>query len=131
LNTNDPSHAIKDLHNRLKNLDETMKGLPDQISSKSKRPIHDDDKTNLRQVPLSQSTQQDINNLMATSDGQTANLFTNLLTLQTAIQNSENIPSQDIQQYLKRIQQSPLVQSDPDLQGVCYLYSLLFIYYSF
>ena len=123
MNTNDPSHAIKDLHNRLKNLDETMKGLPDQISSKSKRPTHDDDRTNtanLRQVPLSQSIPQDMNNLMTTSDGQTANLFTNLLTLQTAIQNSDNVPFQDIQQYLKRVEQSPLVQTDPDLQGVCY-----------
>jgi hypothetical protein len=57
---------------------------------------------------------------MNTSDGQTANLFTNLLTLQTAIQNSDHVSCQDIQQYLKRIEQSPLVQTDRDLQGVCY-----------
>jgi len=56
---------------------------------------------------------------MNTSDGQTANLFTNLLTLQTAIQNSDHVSYQDIQQYLKRIEQSPLVQTDRDLQGVC------------
>jgi hypothetical protein len=132
LSTNDPSHAMKDLHNRLKNLDETMKGLPDQISSKSKRPTRDEDTnntTNLRQVPLSQSTSQDINNLMASSDGQTANLFTNLLTLQTAIQNSNHIPSQDIQQYLKRIEQSPLVQTDPDLQAVCFFTSIYLLTY--
>jgi hypothetical protein len=57
---------------------------------------------------------------MNTSDGQTANLFANLLTLQTAIQNSDHVSYQDIQQYLKRIEQSPLVQTDRDLQGVCY-----------
>lgn len=106
-----------------------MKRLPDQISSKAKRLVHDDDgKTNtdnLRQVPLSQSTQQDSNNLMGSPDGQIANLFTNLLTLQTAIQNSDNLPSQDIQQYLKRIEQSPLVQTDRDLQGVSYSFFYL------
>jgi len=114
---NEPSHAIKDINDRLKNLDETMKGLPDQISSKSRRFGQDDDKnntTNLRQVP------QDSNNLMTTSENQTANLFTNLLTLQTAIQNSDNVPYQDIQPYLKRIEQSTLVQADSDLQRVCY-----------
>jgi phage-related protein len=124
---NEPSHAIKDINDRLKNLDETMKGLPDQISSKSRRFGHDDDKnnaTNLRQVPLSQSVPQDSNNLMTTSENQTANLFTNLLTLQTAIQNSDNVPYQDIQPYLKRIEQSTLVQADSDLQRVCYSFKI-------
>jgi hypothetical protein len=55
---------------------------------------------------------------MSTPESQTASLFTNLLTLQTAIQNSDNVPYQDIQPYLKRIEQSPLVQNDPDLQKV-------------
>lgn len=122
LHHNDPSHAIKDIHNRLKNLDETMKGLPDQISSKSKRPLIDEEKNstaNLRQVPLSQSTSQNPTYPMGTSDGQSANLFTNLLTLQTALQNSDQLPRQDIQQYLKRIEQSPTVQADSDLQDVC------------
>jgi hypothetical protein len=117
----------------LKNLDETMKGLPDQISSKSKRLAYDDEKnntTNLRQVPFSQST-QDSNNLMATPDGQTANLLTNLLTLQTAIQNSDNVPHQDIQQYLKRIEQSQLVQTDRDLQGVGYSFSVFYLGFFF
>jgi prefoldin subunit 5 len=127
-NNNESSHAIKDINDRLKSLDETIKGLPDQISSKSKRLDHDDEKTNmnnLRQVPLSQSIRQDSNNSMATPDGQIANLFTNLLTLQTAIQNSDHISYQDIQQYLKRIEQSSLVQTDRDLQGVCYAYKIL------
>ncbi len=122
-NNNEPSPVIKDINNRLKSLDETMKGLPDQILSKSKPLVHDDEKMNtdnLRQVPFSQSTQQQSNNLMATPDGQTANLFTNLLTLQTAIQNSNHVSYQDIQQYLKRIEQSSLVQTDRDLQGVGY-----------
>jgi hypothetical protein len=122
LNDN-PSQAIKDINDRLKSLDETMKELPDQISSKSKRSAHDDDDrtNNLRQVPLRQSTPPQVsNNLMGTSDDQKANLFTNLLTLQTAIQSSDKAPYQDIQQYLKRVEQSPLVQTDRDLQGVCY-----------
>jgi len=122
-NNNESSHAIKDINERLKNLDETMKGLPDQISLKSKRLDHHEEKNNIdnpRQVPLSQSTRQDSNNLMTIPDGQIANLFTNLLTLQTAIQNSDHISYQDIQQYLKRIEQSPFVQTDRDLQGVCY-----------
>jgi hypothetical protein len=128
-NNNEPSHAIKDINDRLKSLDETMKGLPDQLSSKSRRLGHDDEKNNpdnLRQVPLSQSVvPQDSNNLMSTPESQTANLFTNLLTLQTAIQNSDNVPYQDIQPYLKRIEQSPLVQNDPDLQKVCDSSSIL------
>jgi len=127
-NNNEPSPVIKDINNRLKSLDETMKGLPDQISSKSKPLVHDDEKMNidnLRQVPFSQSTQQHSSNLMATPDGQTANLFTNLLTLQTAIQNSNHVSYQDIQQYLKRIEQSSLVQTDRDLQGVGYSYTIL------
>jgi hypothetical protein len=114
-NNND---TIKDINERLKNLDETIKRLSDQ----SRRLDHDDEKnntSNLRQVPLSQSVQpKDSNNLISTSENQTANLFTNLLTLQTAIRNSDNVPYQDIQPYLKRIEQSPLVQTDSDLQRV-------------
>jgi hypothetical protein len=127
---NESSQAIKDINDRLKNLDETLKELPDQLSLKSKHSVHDDDDrmntANPRQVPLSQSIPQDSNNLMTISDGQTANLFTNLLTLQTAIQNSDHIPYQDIQQYLKRIEQSTLVQTDRDLQGVNQLFEKIF-----
>ncbi len=131
---NESSQAIKDINDRLKNLDETLKELPDQLSLKSKRSVHDDDRMNTanpRQVPLSQSIPQDSNNLMTISDGQTANLFTNLLTLQTAIQNSDHIPYQDIQQYLKRIEQSTLVQTDRDLQGVINYLRKFFIYQFF
>ncbi|CAF4275921.1 unnamed protein product, partial [Rotaria sp. Silwood2] len=119
-NNNDSSNAIKNLNDRLKILDETIKGLPDQILTKSsKRSIYDDEKTNtanLRQVPLSQSVAQYSNNLITSSDGQIANLFTNLLTLQTAIQCSEKFSCQHIPQYFKRIEQSSLVQNDRDLQ---------------
>lgn len=104
-----------------------MKRLPDQIASKNKRLDDDDDNdgkmntTNLRQNPLSQSNQKDKNHSMNPTEDQIANLFTNLLTLQTAIQNSDSIPSQDIQQYLNRIEQAPLVQIDQGLQEVSYL----------
>ena len=84
----------------------------------------DDDKSsaaNLRQAPLDSLQSHDPSNLSALSDGQTANLMTNLLTLQTTIQNSENIPSSTIQQYLKRIEQSPSTQNDRDVQKVCSL----------
>ncbi|CAF0993185.1 unnamed protein product [Adineta ricciae] len=110
---------IKDVHDRLKNLDETIKRLPEQITTKSKRSMPDDDKSsaaNLRQVPLGSSQSYDPNNLSVLSDGQTANLMANLLTLQTTIQNSENVPSSTIQQYLKRIEQSPSTQNDRDVQ---------------
>ncbi|UJR29195.1 hypothetical protein I4U23_010409 [Adineta vaga] len=107
------------IHDRLKHLDETMKQLPDQLTTKSKRSFADDDKmnaSNLRQVPLAQSVPHDSNNLTTLSDGQTANLMTNLLTLQTTIENSEHPPCQTIQQYLKRIEQSLAIQNDRDLQ---------------
>ncbi|CAF0712063.1 unnamed protein product [Adineta steineri] len=121
-NNKNSSHLIQDMNDRLKVVDETLKRLPDQISSKSKRSLHVDDNdektntTNLRQVPLNQSISQDSNKLISISDGQTANLFTNLLTLQTAIQNSDNVSCQDIQQYLKRIEQFSFVKNDHDLQ---------------
>ena len=114
---------IKDVHDRLKHLDETVKRLPEQITTKSKRSVSDDDKSsaaNLRQVPLGSSQSHDPSNLSVLSDGQIANLMTNLLTLQTTIQNSENVPSSTIQQYLKRIEQSPSTQNDRDVQKVCF-----------
>ncbi|CAF1215332.1 unnamed protein product [Rotaria sordida] len=116
INNND---SIKNINDRLKNLDETIKGLSDQILLKSKRSNYDDEKintANLRQVPLSQSVVQNSNNLIASSDDQKANLFANLLTLQTAIQCSEKFSCQHIPQYFKRIEQSSLVQNDQDLQ---------------
>ncbi|CAF3532893.1 unnamed protein product [Rotaria sp. Silwood1] len=119
-NNNDNSlNTIKNINDRLKNLDETIKGLPDQILLKSKRSTYDDEKTNttnLRQVPLRQSEIQNSNNLITSSDGQIANLFTNLLTLQAAIQCSDKFSCQHIPQYFKRIEQTSLVQHDHDLQ---------------
>lgn len=103
-------HEIAD---RLKNLDETMKDLSKSrgLSSHS----NDDDE---RQVPRSQSRGQNSNQLITIPENQIANLLSNLLTLQTTIQHSGTIPSEDIQPYLKRIEQSPLVRTDPDLQKV-------------
>ena len=115
------SPTMKETSDRSKTLDETTKGLS---KSRSLIPSNEDDEKNhtdnLRQVPRSQSGIQSSNQLTTTptSDQQTANLLTNLLTLQTTIQNSDSIPSEDIQPYLKRIEQSPSVRTDPDLQKV-------------
>ena len=111
----------KEINERLKHLHETLEDLPEQISAKLKRPT-DDERTrstsNLRQVPLSQPASQDSNHPSNTTDGDKVNLMANLLTLQTAVQNSRQVPLTDMQQYLKRLEQSPLVRNDRDLQGV-------------
>lgn len=115
------SHAMKDLHERLRHLDETVKQLPDQINAKSKRAVPDDERTqaaNLRQVPLDQPATPDPSHLTTLSDGQSVNLVANLLALQTAIQGSDSAPCQNIQQHLKRIEQSSLVHNDRELQKV-------------
>ena len=100
-------HDMEEISNRLKTLDETIKGL----SSHS----NDD---NERQVPRGG---QNSNQLITIPENQIANLLSNLLTLQTTIQHSQTIPSEDIQPYLKRIEQSPLVRTDPDLQKVFFI----------
>ncbi|CAF4883267.1 unnamed protein product, partial [Rotaria magnacalcarata] len=53
-NNNDSSKAIKNIHDQLKTLDQTIKGLPYQILSESKRSSSYDERTNadnLRRVP--------------------------------------------------------------------------------
>ncbi|CAF2095392.1 unnamed protein product [Rotaria magnacalcarata] len=118
-NNNDSSKAIKNIHDQLKTLDQTIKGLPYQILSESKRSSSYDERTNadnLRRVPLSQPIAANPNNSIASLDVQAANLFTSLLTLQTTIQCSDKFLCQHIPQYFKRIEQSSLVQSDRDLQ---------------
>ncbi|CAF4621238.1 unnamed protein product, partial [Rotaria magnacalcarata] len=80
------------IHDQLKTLDQTIKGLPYQILSESKRSSSYDERTNadnLRQVPLSQPIAANPNNSIASLDVQAANLFTSLLTLQTTIQCSD------------------------------------------
>ncbi|CAF4165102.1 unnamed protein product [Rotaria socialis] len=118
-NNNDSSNAIKNIHDQLKTLDQTIKGLPYQILSASKRSSSDDERTNadnLRRVPLSQPIAANPNNSITSLDVQAANLFTSLLTLQTTIQCSDKFLCQHVPQYFKRIEQSSLVQSDRDLQ---------------
>lgn len=121
-NNDDSSSAIKYMIDRLKVLDDTIKELPDQILLKSKHFKHENEEIstgNFRQVPFNQSILNPTNT-SAPLDGPTTNLFTNLLTLQAAIQCSDKFLCQHIPQYFKRIEQSSLVQNDRDLQEVCY-----------
>lgn len=116
----DQQQTNKSINDRLKHLHDTIEDLPEQISSKLKRSTKDDERStnNLRQVPLSQPVSQDSNHSTGTNDGEKANLMTNLLTLQTALQNSKQVPMSDMQQYLKRLEQSAIVRNDRDLQEV-------------
>lgn len=104
---------MKEISDRLKHLDETIKDL-----SKSRGLSSHLNEDNERQVPRSQSGLHNTNQLITSPENQIANLISNLLTLQTTIEHSGRIPSEDIQPYLKRIEQSPLVRNDPDLQKV-------------
>ena len=100
-----------------------MKGLSEQMLSRFRHLPIDNEATsnaanNLHQVPLSQPTLFESNEQISTVDGQTVNLFSNLLLLQTAAQTSDKISAEQVEPYLKRIEQSPLVRNDRDLQQV-------------
>ena len=100
-----------------------MKGLSEQLLSRFRHlPVDNEARSNatnnLHQVPLSQPTPFESNEQISTVDGQTANLFSNLLVLQTTAQASDHLSAEHIEPYLKRIEQSPLVRNDRDLQRV-------------
>lgn len=88
------------------NLDEIIKRSPDEVHS-NRRP--------------------NSNKSMSNDDDHIAHLLTNLLNLQTTMQNAEHPPVEDIQQYLQRIERSPIVQNDQDLQTVCHSISKKYI----
>lgn len=127
-NNTNSAQAIQSINDRLKHLDDLMKDLSEKMLSKSTRQLYNDETAkvvNLRQVQLGQTGTQDATHLMTLSHGQIINLFTNLLTFQTASRCSKELSCENIEKYLKRIEQSSLVQADQDLQEVCRLTSLV------
>lgn len=116
-NSVEPIRAVKDLSEQMKHFDQRMKELPEQLSSKFARKPSEDDRQNLRQVPLSQSNRSEPTR--SDSDGEKANLIANLLTLQNSLDNgAENVRQEDSLPFLRRLEQTPIVQNDRELNGV-------------
>ena len=117
----DNSRSIKDIDNRLKIVDQNMKELPEQIVMKIQKTTMDDEQlntTSLRQVPPIRSEKKESFPSIEANDQQKTNLLTNLLVLKGIFEPSNQKLPKDITKYFERIEKSPLVKNDQDLQRV-------------